>query len=130
MQIDAARDQMVKQQVRAWDVLEVQPNVLLVTSNPGSNGFAYVVRIALDFVNGHSATRVAGGRIIRAGPEVERSSTGSFASRILASSCSTKAAARVDQTIHPITGSTNTNRTISSTQPQGVYFRHELECCW
>jgi DNA-binding beta-propeller fold protein YncE len=64
---------------RAWDVLEVQPNVLLVTSNPSSSGFAYVVRIALDFAGSHSATRVASNRIIRAAPELERSSNGGYA---------------------------------------------------
>jgi hypothetical protein len=62
---------------RTWDVLEVQPDVVVATSNPGSNGFAYVTRIDIDFVNGHRASRLAGGRIIRASPVLARSSDGS-----------------------------------------------------
>lgn len=50
---------------RTWDVIEAIPGVLLVSANPGSSGFSYIVRYdtATD-----TADRVAGEKIIRAGP--------------------------------------------------------------
>lgn len=54
---------------RTWDVLEVQPGRLLVTGNPNSNGFAYVVQVLLN--QGAAQSRVASGRIIRGGPNLE-----------------------------------------------------------
>lgn len=60
---------------RTWDVIEAQPNRLYVSSNPSSNGFAWIVQVELD--NGNTATRVASNRIIRCAPtfEVSRDST-------------------------------------------------------
>lgn len=51
---------------RTWDVAEVEHNRIVVSSNPGSNGFAYIVEVRRDEDN--AATRVAGGTIIRARP--------------------------------------------------------------
>lgn len=51
---------------QTWDVANVGNNVVLVSSNPGSGGFAYIVRV--DRSNNWSSTRVASQRIIRAGP--------------------------------------------------------------
>jgi len=62
---------------RLWDVVEVRPNRVFVTSNPSSNGFAYVVQIDMD--QGERLSRVASERIIRAGPVLVRSSDGLFA---------------------------------------------------
>lgn len=62
---------------RTWDVLEVQPERLLVTSSPGSSGFAYVVQVLLD--QGNASSRVASNRIIRATPELAASPDGRFA---------------------------------------------------
>jgi hypothetical protein len=64
---------------RTYDVLEVNPDEVLVTSNPGSNGFAYVVKVNIDFVGGHTAQRVASGRIIRASPTLQKSHDGTRA---------------------------------------------------
>lgn len=64
---------------RTYDVLEVNPDVLLVTSSPSSNGFAYVVKVNIDFVNGHTAQRVASNRIIRARPTLAKSGDGTRA---------------------------------------------------
>jgi hypothetical protein len=64
---------------RTYDVLEVNPDEVLVTSNPGSNGFAYVVKVDIDFAGGHSAQRVASNRIIRARPTLARSGDGTRA---------------------------------------------------
>lgn len=64
---------------RTYDVLEVNPDEVLVTSNPGSNGFAYVVKLDIDFVNGHTAQRVANGRIIRSRPTLAKSGDGTRA---------------------------------------------------
>ena len=50
----------------AWDVVEAQSGNVFVTGNPGSGGFAYVVRI--DTAADNAVTRVASNRIIRAGP--------------------------------------------------------------
>lgn len=63
---------------RTHDVLNPKPDVLVVTSAPGSNGFAYVVRIDLDFAGGHSATRIANGRIIRASPTLGMGPSGDY----------------------------------------------------
>ncbi len=62
---------------RLWDVSEVGTDRLFVTSNPSSNGFAYVVQI--DLAAGNSLSRVASGQIIRAAPVIERSQDGAFA---------------------------------------------------
>lgn len=51
---------------RTWDVVEGQPDRLFVSSNPGSNGFAYIVEVLRD--SGNAAQRVASNRIIRAAP--------------------------------------------------------------
>jgi DNA-binding beta-propeller fold protein YncE len=51
---------------RTWDVVEGQTDRLFVSSNPGSNGFAYIVEILRD--SGNAAQRVASNRIIRASP--------------------------------------------------------------
>lgn len=53
---------------RAYDVVNVQPDVLVATASPGSFGLAFVVRVDLDFVDGHESERIAGGRIIRTYP--------------------------------------------------------------
>jgi len=60
---------------RTWDVMEIQPDVVLVSANPGSGGFAYIVRY--DFATG-VATVVADSRIIRAGPRFAKDA-GSYA---------------------------------------------------
>ncbi len=52
---------------RAWDIAEVSPDRIVVSSNPGSNGFAFIVEVRRDL--GNVATRVAEQRIIRASPE-------------------------------------------------------------
>jgi hypothetical protein len=54
-----------------WDVAEGMPGEVFVSANPGSGGFAYITRI--DRNNGNQATRVAGNRIIRAGPTMRTS---------------------------------------------------------
>jgi len=64
---------------RTYDVLEVNPGEVLATSSPGSNGFAYIVKIDIDFINGHTAQRVASNRIIRASPTLAKSSDGTRA---------------------------------------------------
>ncbi len=51
---------------RTWDVVEGQPDRLFVSSNPSSNGFAYIVEILRSA--GNAARRVASNRIIRAAP--------------------------------------------------------------
>jgi hypothetical protein len=51
---------------RTWDVVEAQPDRLFVSSNPGSNGFAWIVQVRLD--QGNAASRVADNQIIRAAP--------------------------------------------------------------
>ena len=62
---------------RTWDVIEAQPDRLFVTSNPSSNGFAYVVQVQ---INGtiNTATRVASNQIIRARPIMEVSPDRNF----------------------------------------------------
>ena len=52
-----------------WDVLEVQPNRLFVTSNTG--GSAHVIQVRLDQDN--AISRVAGGRFITADPVLAKS---------------------------------------------------------
>lgn len=52
---------------RTWDVSSPLPGRLYVSSNPGSNGFAWIVEVDLE--NGDSQQRVASNRIIRASPE-------------------------------------------------------------
>ncbi len=51
---------------RTWDVAEVSADRVLVSTNPGSNGFGYIVEVRRDLSN--QATRVASQRIIRASP--------------------------------------------------------------
>ncbi len=51
---------------RTWDVAEVSMNRIVVSTNPGSNGFGYIVEVRRDL--GNSATRVANQTIIRASP--------------------------------------------------------------
>ena len=51
---------------RTWDIAEVSPERIVVSSNPGSNGFAYIVEVQRD--EGNLASRVADNRIIRAAP--------------------------------------------------------------
>ena len=63
---------------RAYDVISPRENVLVVTANAYSSGFSYVVRVDLDFVNGHTASRIAGGRIIRARPTLGMDPSGDF----------------------------------------------------
>lgn len=53
---------------RTWDIAEVSPDRIVVSSNPYSNGFAYIVEVRRDLEN--AATRVADQRIIRASPEI------------------------------------------------------------
>lgn len=51
----------------AYDVISATPNEVFVSGGgPYGSGFAYIVKI--DIGNGYQATRVAGGRIIRAAP--------------------------------------------------------------
>lgn len=54
---------------RTYDVIEARPGELFVSSNPSSNGFAYIVRV--DLANGNAAARVASNRIIRCAPTFE-----------------------------------------------------------
>lgn len=61
---------------RTWDVLEVRPGRVLVTSNPSSNGFAWVVEV--DRNNFNMLSRVASNRIIRATPTFAEDPTGRF----------------------------------------------------
>jgi DNA-binding beta-propeller fold protein YncE len=49
-----------------WDVAEVSADRIVVSANPNSGGFAYIVEVRRDL--GNAATRVADDRIIRAGP--------------------------------------------------------------
>lgn len=49
-----------------WDIAEVAPDRIVVSSSPGSGGFAYIVEVRRDL--GNQATRVADERIIRASP--------------------------------------------------------------
>ena len=51
---------------RTWDVAEVSMNRIVVSTNPGGNGFGYVVEVRRDL--GNAATRVADQTIIRASP--------------------------------------------------------------
>ena len=51
---------------QTWDVAAIPGNRVLVSSNPSSGGFAYIV--AVDRADDWSSTRVASQRIIRAGP--------------------------------------------------------------
>lgn len=51
---------------RTWDVAEVSPDRVVVSTNPGSNGFGYIVEVRRDL--GNAATRVAGQTIIRGSP--------------------------------------------------------------
>lgn len=51
---------------RTWDVAEVSQDRIVASTNPGSNGFGYIVEIRLDA--GNAATRVASNQIIRAAP--------------------------------------------------------------
>ncbi|MCB9853465.1 MAG: hypothetical protein H6819_10250 [Phycisphaerales bacterium] len=60
---------------RTWDVIERGPDDVFVSSNPGSNGFAYVVRVDTE---AGTAARVASGRIIRGSPTFEVSPDGQF----------------------------------------------------
>jgi Ca2+-binding RTX toxin-like protein len=53
---------------RAWDLLLIDDDTLLVSGNPGSNGFAWIVRV--DLANGNATDRVASGTIIRAAPRL------------------------------------------------------------
>ena len=62
---------------RTYDVEEVAPDKLLVTSSPGSNGSAFVVLLELD--QGNALTRVAGGRSVRASPIIEVDRDNQFA---------------------------------------------------
>ena len=50
---------------RTWDVIEIAPEVVLVSANPGSNGLAYIVKYDFGLA---SQARVADETIIRAGP--------------------------------------------------------------
>jgi len=61
---------------RTYDVLEASPDQVFVTSSPSSNGFAYVVKINIDFAGGHTAARVATNRIIRATPVLAADAAG------------------------------------------------------
>jgi hypothetical protein len=54
---------------RTYDVIEARPGELFVSSNPSSNGFAYIVKV--DLLNGNAAERVASNRIIRCAPTFE-----------------------------------------------------------
>lgn len=60
---------------RTWDIAEVSPNRIVVSSNPYSNGFAYIVEVRRDLDN--AAKRVASNRIIRAGPVFSVANDGS-----------------------------------------------------
>lgn len=51
---------------RTWDVVEVSTDRVVVSTNPGSNGFGYIVEVRRDL--GNAATRVASQTIIRAAP--------------------------------------------------------------
>jgi hypothetical protein len=51
---------------QTWDVAAIPGNDVLVSSNPGSGGLAYIVKVDRDA--GRASTKVASGRIIRAGP--------------------------------------------------------------
>jgi hypothetical protein len=59
---------------RTYDVVEVSPDRILVSSSPYSNGFAYIVEVRRDL--GNAAQRVAGDRIIRAAPQMQVSADG------------------------------------------------------
>ena len=58
---------------RTWDVIEVSPGVILVSANPSSSGFSFIVRY--DF-NTATEDRVASGRIIRGGPRFATDGSG------------------------------------------------------
>ncbi len=58
----------------AFDVAEAAPGVVFVSGDPGSSGFSYVVRV--DRNAGDAVSRAAGGRIIRARPELLPSADG------------------------------------------------------
>jgi DNA-binding beta-propeller fold protein YncE len=51
---------------RTWDIAEVSANRIVASSNPGSNGLAWIVEVRRDQAN--AAQRVAGQQIIRAAP--------------------------------------------------------------
>lgn len=51
---------------RTWDIAEVASDQVVVSSNPNSNGIAYIVEVRRDLAN--AAQRVASNRIIRASP--------------------------------------------------------------
>ena len=51
---------------RTWDVAEVSMDRIVASTNPGSNGFGYIVEVRLDL--GNAATRVANNNIIRDSP--------------------------------------------------------------
>ncbi len=53
---------------RTWDIAEISPNRIVVSSNPGSSGFAYIVEVRRDQAD--AAVRVASNRIIRAAPTI------------------------------------------------------------
>jgi len=59
---------------RAWDVVEASPGRVIVSANPSSSGFAYLVEVRTD--QGDAQKRVAGGTIIRAAPPLVRSPDG------------------------------------------------------
>ncbi len=52
----------------AYDVVEGAPRELYVSANPGSSGFAWIVKVDLD--GGNSVTRVANETIIRCNPRL------------------------------------------------------------
>lgn len=54
---------------RTWDVAEISTDRVVVSTNPGSNGFGYIVEVRRDL--GNAATRVADNTIIRASPIFE-----------------------------------------------------------
>jgi S-layer family protein len=58
---------------RTWDVIEVSPGVILVSANPSSSGFSFIVRY--DF-NTATEDRVASGRLIRGGPRFSTDGVG------------------------------------------------------
>ena len=59
---------------RTWDVAVVSQDRIVVSTNPSSNGFGYIVEVRLDA--GNAATRVASNFIIRAAPIFAVSSDG------------------------------------------------------
>lgn len=62
---------------QTYDVLEARPDTVIVTSSPDGYGYAFVVKVNIDFSGGHTtAGRIADGRIIRASPTIARSSDG------------------------------------------------------